>query len=71
MAKANINNYEGEICAFCQNWQGDADPRPDRSNPSIYEFDRGAEGKCVCTRTIKSAYMHCSCGEFARDFRIR
>ncbi len=71
MAAANINSHEGEICAFCQNWQGDASPRPDRSNPQIYEFNRGAVGMCSCTRQTKSAYLHCSCGDFMRSYRIR
>lgn len=71
MSEANITNYQGVICAFCHNWLGNSNPRPNPSNPNIYEFDRDAEGKCTHTKSVKQAYLHCSCDKFERDNRIK
>lgn len=69
MSKANTNLPEGRICAFCQNWQGNANPIPDHSNPDVYEYDRSAKGRCACKGTITSAYFHC--GDFMKSYNIR
>lgn len=55
------NGYSGNICAFCNYWEGDANLRSRSS--SLIEFDDKAKGICLKTRSTWTA-GHGACSKF-------
>lgn len=69
MSRANTELYEGRICAFCQHWDGNAHLCRDHSNPSVYEYDQSAKGRCECHRQVVNANFRCK--DFEKNYVIR
>lgn len=49
------NGYLGNICAFCNYWEGDANLRSRTS--SLIEFDDKAKGICLKNRSTRTSSL--------------
>lgn len=50
-ANPKRNGYLGNLCAFCNYWEGEANLRS--RNSSMLEFDEKARGKCLRNGAVR------------------